>query len=307
MIDLSVVIVTWNNKELLSKCLTSIFKYLINNRYEVIVVDNASEDGSVEMVRKYFPQAKLIRNKVNLRYAGGNNVGIQKAKGRYVLLLNNDTLLVDSSLSKLTKILDKNPKVGALGPKLLNEDLTLQPSARNFPNPIFHFLELTGLVTFLPRSALIGKFYYISEDHNKFKSVDWVSGAALCLRRKALDQIGYLDEDYFFYSEEVDICYRLKKHGWGTFFTPEVRLIHYGNKSGVSLKETRFLQQLKSNDLFLAKHYSNIYRLLFRFVTTVALALMVSRMFFSLLIKGEDRAGNKRLLFRTYLKALAYV
>jgi N-acetylglucosaminyl-diphospho-decaprenol L-rhamnosyltransferase len=229
MIDLSIVILNWNVRELLERCLAS----LRSDHYvlEIIVVDNASRDDSVSMVREKYPQATLIANTENRGFTGGNNQGIEVAHGRYVLVLNPDTEVLGDALDRLVIYLDEHPAVGALGPQLLNPDRSVQSSRRRFPTLATAFFESTWLQGLAPKHVLT--HYYMDDippDH--IHEVDWLNGACTAFRRKVIDQVGVYDtQNFFMYSEELDLCRRVKEAGWKIVYLPEAQVIHYVGKS----------------------------------------------------------------------------
>jgi hypothetical protein len=229
--DASIIIVNFNTKKILKKCLSSIFELTKEIEFEVIVVDNASSDSSVEMIEKFFPKVKIIANRKNLGFGSANNQGIKKAQGKYVCFLNSDVVLVENSLGKLIKISNKHSQVGIYGPKLVNVDKTIQQSAGFFPNLPQVFLWMT-FIDDLPFGKLL-KPYHV--DHDSFyqeeQKVDWVTGAAMMVRKEVFERVGGFDEKIFLYGEEVELCYRVKKAGFSIFYTPVTKLIHIGRAS----------------------------------------------------------------------------
>ncbi|HZO89922.1 MAG TPA: glycosyltransferase [Chthonomonadaceae bacterium] len=206
--DLSVIILSWNTCGLLEKCLRSLACSQPGLEYEVIVVDNASEDDSRAMVRRLFPNVRLLVNPTNVGFSAGNNTAIPHATGRYVLFLNSDTVVLEGALAAMVRYADAHPDIGILGPKLLNADDTLQYSCRRFPNLGTGFFRNTPLGRLFPHNRFALDYLYQNWDHATPRDVDWVSGAALMLRRTLLDQIGGFDEDFFMYCEDVDLCWR---------------------------------------------------------------------------------------------------
>ena len=228
---LSIIVVSWNVKDLLEKCLESIFKYIKNIDFEVIVVDNASKDGSVSMVKEKFDQVKLIDNKKNLGFAKANNQGMEMAQGKYILVLNDDTRLVDNSLEKLVELMEENKDWAIAGCKLLNKDKSLQESVRRFPK----FLDQLLILLKLHHLPLFKKYlnnYLVKDfDYMKFSEVDQIMGALMMMRKSVIDKIGKFDEKYFYWFEEVDLCKRAEDKGLKVVYTPEVNVIHYGGAS----------------------------------------------------------------------------
>ena len=229
MIDLSVVILNWNVRELLDRCLASIR----SSRYtiEIIVVDNASTDASVALVRDKYPQVTLIANELNRGFTGGNNQGLAAATGRYVLVLNPDTVIVDEALDRLVGYLEAEPQVGAVGPMLLNPDRSIQPSRRRFPTALTGFFESTWLQSRAPRDML--RRYYLEDvSASIVQEVDWLNGACTLFRRAVFDRVGGYDEaNFFMYSEELDLCKRIQQAGWRIAYMPDAQVIHYEGQS----------------------------------------------------------------------------
>jgi len=212
--DLSVIIVNFNTKNLLKDCLSSTFNQTQGISFEVLVVDNGSTDDSTAMVKEKFPQASLIENKENLGFARANNQGIRKAKGKYILLLNSDTVLKNNSLLKLIRFAEKHPQAGVIGSRLLNKNESVQPSVAPFFILPKVFLWLTTG----------DRFLYASPE--KPCQVDWVMGAALMIKKEVIDKLGSLDEIFFMYMEEQEWCYRIKKAGWQVWFYPGAEIFH---------------------------------------------------------------------------------
>lgn len=252
--DLSVLIVNWNTCNLLERCLTSIYEDAGAAEYEVIVVDNASQDGSVEMVRKRFPQVQPIANNENQGFARANNQAIRQSRGRYVLLLNPDTEVKLGALGTLVDFMDAHPRVGAGGARLLNTDGTLQTSCYPAPTLLREFWRLFHL----DRLWAYGCYHMADWDLDTPRKVEVVQGAALILRREALDQVGLMDETYFMYSEELDLCYRLQKGGWSLYWIPQSKAVHYGGQSTRQAAAKMFLCLYQSKLLFMRKHHGCI-------------------------------------------------
>lgn len=257
MLDLSVIIVNWNTKKLVEDCLTSIFKFTNDVKFEVIVVDNGSEDGSGEIVSNKFPQVKLILNRQNLGFTKANNLGIKIAKGKYILLLNSDTYLVENSFKKLVEKAEKYENFGALGPLLLNEDRSIQQSVGFFP----HLPQVFWWMSFiddLPYGFLLKPFHV---DHDYFyrkdQEVDWVTGAAIFISKKVIDKVGYLDEKIFMYGEEVELCWRIKRAGFDVYYTPSTKIVHIGRGS-LKIKSSAYIGEYKSVIFFYKKYKGNL-------------------------------------------------
>ena len=238
---MSVVIVSWNVHDLLAQALSSLYRHAEHlDPLEVIVVDNASQDGSAEMVAREFPEVHLIANRDNRGFTGGNNQGLTAASGDYVLLLNSDAEVRPGALQALVSYLDEHPDTGMVGPHLLNADGSTQSSRRRFPTLPVLFLESTWLQGLLPRSAL-ARYYAQDLPDTREQDVDWITGAAMLVRREAVDQVGMFDEGYFMYSEELDWCRRFREAGWRIAYTPRSEIIHYGGKSSEQVTAARHI------------------------------------------------------------------
>ena len=231
--DLSIIIVSYNTKDMTRQCLKVIEKYSEGIDKEVIVVDNNSHDGSGDMISSDFSWVKLIRLTENRGFAGGNTPGMKAASGKYILLLNSDSFLTRNSLSNTISYMDKNPRIGILGCKLTNPDGSLQPSARMLPSPLNKFLTITGLAYRFSKSRFFGRVDFSWWDHSTPRSVGWVVGAFFLIRREAMEEIGYLDERYFLYFEEVDYCITARRKGWDVVFYPYASVVHIGGQSAV--------------------------------------------------------------------------
>lgn len=245
---LSVVIVSFNTRQILSDCLASLFRFSPGENFEVIVVDNASADGSPAMVKKDFPQVRLLVNRRNLGFGRANNQGAALARGEFILLLNSDTLVRPESLALLLAFARRQPRLGALGPGLLNADGTPQASAGSFPDLWVSFKMLFG-EHFFP-------FCRVRFAYSRSRAVDWVVGAALLIKREVFRQVGGFDEKIFMYMEEVELCYRLKKAGFENFFYPEPKIVHLGGQSSVSGKKDPILNIYRGLLYFYRRHYS---------------------------------------------------
>lgn len=257
-VDLSIVIVNWNTRKLLEDCLSSIYKFTKGVSFEVIVVDNGSEDDSQQMVRVKFPQVKLIPNRHNLGFTKANNQGIKIAKGKYCFLLNSDTYLIENSLKKLLEQSESLEDLGALGPLLLNEDRSIQQSAGFFP----HLPQVFWWMSFLddlPGGVILAP-YHIDHDsfYQKEREVDWVTAAAIIVPKKVIKEIGGLDENIFMYGEEVDWCYRIKKANYKVYFSPSTKIIHIGRGSSGKISQNAILGEYRGLVYFYKKHKNSL-------------------------------------------------
>lgn len=231
--DVSVVVVNWNTLQLLRDCLASLIRHTRERTLEVIVIDNASADGSAAMVRDEFPGVRLIVNPKNLGFAAGCNQGLRVARGRQLLLLNSDTLLEDDAVSRLSAFLDSHPEAGVVSCALANADGTPQPSCGHFPRLLGAFFARlrrgrdTG-----PRGDFVYPFLSLDQ-HREVREVDWVAGAVMLVRREVIERVGLLDEGIFLFAEEWDWCFRIRAAGWRILSTPDARIVHLGSGSWV--------------------------------------------------------------------------
>jgi GT2 family glycosyltransferase len=254
---LSIVIVNWNTRELLAACLESVLdeiRALHPQPVQTLVVDNASRDGSAQMVEESFPWVDLTKNQSNVGFARGNNQVMPHIRGRYVLLLNPDTEVRPGAFQKLISFMEAHPEAGGAGPRLLNPDDTLQPSC--YPAPTLT-RELWRLFH-LDAIRHYGTYCMADWDLDKDRVVDTVQGACLILRREVLDQIGLFDEEYFIYSEEVDLCFRLRQAGWSLYWVPQAQVVHYGGQSTQQVAAEMFLKLYESKVIFFRKHYGKL-------------------------------------------------
>jgi len=255
-LDVSVVIVNWNTRDVLRDCLASVYTNTKNIRFEVIVIDNASSDGSAEMVRGEFPHVILLMNPRNLGFATANNQGMSVANGRYVLLLNSDTILLDNAIEKTMAFADSHAQAGIVGCRVLNPDKSLQPTCFMFPSVLNMFLWATYLSKVFATSRFFGRERMIWWHRDDVREVDVATGCFMLVRSQAIEQVGLLDERFFMYGEETDWCCRFKKAGWRILFTPDAEIIHLGGASTRQMSSEMFLQYVKSMLLLFKKHKS---------------------------------------------------
>jgi len=252
--NVSIIIVSWNTRSHLYNCLTSVYKQISSVNFEVIVIDNGSGDGSQEMVENQYPQVTLIKNATNRGFAAANNQGIAVAQGRYVLLLNSDTVVLHNSIDRVVSFADTHPDAAVVGCRVLNPDGTLQPTCFMFPSVLNMLLSSTYLYKIFPGSRFFGRermSWWLRDD---VREVDVVTGCFMLVRRDAIEQVGRLDEQFFMYAEEADWCYRFKQRGWKVLFTPDAEIIHYGGQSTKQTAVEMMLQVRGSILQFMRKH-----------------------------------------------------
>jgi hypothetical protein len=257
MMDLSISIVNHNNKECLAACLESIYIHAPDLRFEVIVVDNGSSDGSTEFVRQAFPLATVIENSENRGFVRANNQGIRASQGRYVLSLNNDAIIRDGTLGGLVQFMNEHPDVGVCGPKVLNQDGSFQYQCRrSFPtisSSLFYFLKLHRL---FPASERFGRYLMTHRDCDEGGQVDSVSGCCLMVRREVIEKVGVLDENFVMYGDDLDWCYRIKQAGWKVWYVPDVQIVHLGGQSSRRLPGKCIVWFYRAMVIFYRKHYA---------------------------------------------------
>lgn len=259
MICLSVAIVNWNTRDLLLDALASLYAAPPSFPFEVIVVDNASADGSAEAVADRFPQVCLLANQTNTGYAQGNNQAMERARGAYILLLNPDVLLPPGGLEKAVAFMEQRPEAGALGVRQVYPDGKLQRSVRGFPSPLAVWWELIGLSRLLPQARAFGAYRMTWFDYTHEAEVDQPMGTFLLIRRAAMEQVGLLDENFPIFFNEVDWCLRCKRAGWKIYFTPDVEIVHYGGASTAQVGAAMAWESRRGLLRFYAKHYRAVW------------------------------------------------
>ncbi len=259
---LSISLVNTNNRELLRACLQSLFTQEHGVEFETILVDNISNDGSAEMVATEFPQVQLIRNTQRKGFAMNHNQAIRASRGDFILVLNEDTIVRPGALKAMCDFLETHDDTGAVGCRLENPDGTLQRSCYKFPSPTRSIAENLLLVAAFPNNSLWGD--YRAWAHDAVRYVDFVSGAAIMVRRKVIETTGLLDEGFFIYAEETDWCRRMHKDGWKVAFTPEGTIVHYGGQSSVAIKDRQFCEFTRNQLRFIKKHHGALGGVIYR-------------------------------------------
>ncbi len=230
--ELSIVIVNYNVKYFLEQCLHSVLKALTNIKSEVFVVDNNSVDGSAQLIREKFPQINFIENQENVGFSKANNQAIRLAEGKYILLLNPDTIVEENTFSRIIDFMNQNPEAGGLGVKMIDgKGAFLPESKRGLPTPWVAFYKMFGISKLFPKSKKFGKYHLSYLDENEIHEVDVLAGAFMLLRKKTLDEIGLLDETFFMYGEDIDLSYRITLGGYKNYYYPETTIIHYKGES----------------------------------------------------------------------------
>jgi GT2 family glycosyltransferase len=254
---LSVVIVNYNVEHFLEQCLTSVRQAMQGIEGEVFVVDNKSVDGSVQMVKKKFPEVILIENSKNLGFSRANNQAIRQSKGEYILLLNPDTIVEETTFTKVVEFMDNTPDAGGLGVMMVDGKGNFLPeSKRGLPTPEVSFYKIFGLSSIFPRSKKFGKYHLTYLDKNEIHQVDVLSGAFMLLRRKTLDITGLLDETFFMYGEDIDLSYRILQAGYKNYYFPKTRIIHYKGESTKKSSVNYVFVFYNAMIIFARKHYA---------------------------------------------------
>jgi GT2 family glycosyltransferase len=256
--DLSIIIVSWNVRDLLERCILSLPSPGPELETEIIVVDNASTDGSVDMVLSQFPHVRVVANEENKGFTVANNQGLALSQGRYLLLLNPDAEVVGDALATMVRHGDDHPEVGALGPQLCYPDGSLQSSRRRFPTMVTALVESTVFQEWWPDIRVLRRYYMADTSDEATQPVDWLVGACLLVRREVYDQLGGLDEGFFMYSEELDWCRRIKDAGWEVVYLPSATVVHHEGKSSEQVVAARHIHFQSSKVRYFRKHHGSL-------------------------------------------------
>jgi hypothetical protein len=287
--QLSVIVVTMNSAHFIEACLRSVGKQSLRFPHEVIVVDNASSDGTVEIVQKTFPRTRLIRLSENKGFSAGNNAGIRASTGDTVLLLNPDTVLGENALEALMSRLDADTSAAAAGPKIFNEDGTLQRTGISFPSIWNTVCEILLLDKAFPHSKVFGRHRRLYEDPDRSIPVDYLQGSCLMVKRASLEAAGLLDEGYFMYFEEVDLCRKFRTLGWKTVYEPAADIIHFGGSGAGFYDRVRLTHFYASYMRYLRLHEKKSTRNLFRNLLTIRAMTRIGAFFVGALLIPEKR------------------
>lgn len=276
MIDLSVIIVTWNCRQYAMDCLASIAAYPPQKDIEIILVDNQSNDGTVEAVRGGFPAVRVIANENNAGFAVANNQAVSLSNGRFILLLNPDTIVYKGAFDAMINYLDAHPDVAAVGPVIFNGDGSQQFTGVRFPCLWNLLSETFFLDRLFPRSRIFGRHKALYEDFTKPFPVDFLQGSCLMLRGSVLDTVGLLDEEYFMYFEETDLCFRIRCAGYGIHFVPDAAVTHFGGGEEGHFTELRLLHYHRSLLMFYRKNHGVFSRIALRFVIALRSSIRIA-------------------------------
>lgn len=299
MTTIAVIIVNWNTRQRLEACLRSIASCSPQNlRFATIVADNASSDGSPAMIRAQFPSVTLIENRQNLGFAAANNQALRASSDDFILLLNPDTIVHPEAIDALLNHLWLYPEVGAVGPKLLNADGSCQVSAHPEPTLWRELWRLIHLDRFIPLSQYPEEYFSTPD----FKTADVLMGACILLRREVLDQIGLFDEQFFIYSEEVDLCQRIRQAGWRIHYLPAAQVTHFGAASTCQVAGPMFIELYRNKLKYFRKHDGELAARRYRWILRITALLRVAAGSIAGLIQPGYR--QKTQLYRRLLRAL---
>ncbi len=281
---LSVIIVSFNSSSFLGDCLDSLIKNPPGFRFEIVVVDNASKDRSAKIIKESFPDVKLIENKENLGFAKANNIAIKNTDSEYILLLNSDCHVYKDSLDKMIVFMEENPGAGVQGPKIINSDGSIQYSCRNFPS-FFDAGMHSILENIAPDNPFSRRYKLVNMQRDRVMEVDWVSGSCMFIRRHALNDTGLLDERYFMYVEDTDLCYQMWKKNWKVFYNPDAQVLHHIGGSSENRKVRSSIRMQKSALYFFWKNNKKSIKIMMLPVIVIVLGLRILLTFFKNLLK----------------------
>ncbi len=284
---LCISVISYNSLSFLKECLDSLISYPSNKEYEIVVVDNASSDGSPEFIKNSYPQIKLIINNVNIGFAAANNQAIKSSKSEYVLLINSDCQVYKDSINKLIEFMDSAQNAGVIGPKIINGDGSIQFSCRKFPSILDAGLH-SILTNIAPNNPFSRKYKLVDINRDNPFEVDWVSGSCMLIRRDALDDAGLMDEHYFMYVEDVDLCYQMWKKNWKVFYFQHSEILHHIGGSTTDKKIKASIRMQKSIFYFFWKNYKKSWKILLIPFLIIVLGLRIFLTFFKGIFKRND-------------------
>lgn len=287
--EVTIIIVNWNTRDYLDKCLESLIRQK-DVKSEIIVVDNFSQDGSVEFVREKYPSVKLIENRSNIGFGAAQNQGFQQAQGRYLFVLNPDVVFPEEDiLFKIVRFADEHPDYGLIGPRIENPDGTLHFSARSFPTLGTGIFRRTPIGRLFPNNRYVRSYILADWDHREIREVDWLSGAALLLRKSMIDEIGGFDTRFYMYCEDVDLAYRAKQHGWKAVYFPDVTVVHRIGAASDKAPFRMIYHFHRSMLNFYLKHYARGMGLV---LLPIAAAGICARAIFIMLLALRPQKGD---------------
>ena len=262
--DISFIIVNWNAIKYLSQCIASIVENSQSFSYEIIVVDNASSDGSPDIIKNQFPDIKVICNGSNLGFAKANNIGIRQSQGDFLCLVNSDVVVLKDSVDKLLAYIKSQPTIGMVGPQIIGIKGEIQRSCMEHPTLSNMFARAIAFNSVFPKSKLLGNYLMTDWEHDSLRRVDIINGCFWLIRKKALDKVGLLDEQFFMYGEDMDWCKRFWNNHWEISFYPDVKVIHYGGASSANAPVRFYIEMHKANLKYWEKHHGAFSLYIFR-------------------------------------------
>lgn len=275
--DLSIIIVNYNTKKLTLDCIKSIYKSKTNYQYEILVVDNNSRDDSVRVLKDTFKNIILIQNKENVGFAKANNQAMKISKGRYILLLNSDTIVRENTLDTIIKFMEENDDVGSTGCKVVLPNGELDKAChRGFPTPEASFFYMTGLAKRFPNNPKFNSYHKSYLHMDEIHEIDCLVGAFMMVRRKTIEEVGMLDETYFMYGEDIDWCYRIKKAGWKIYFNPNVSIVHYKGASSRKKPFKIVYEFYRAMFIFHKNHFASKYNMFINLLVYLGITLKLS-------------------------------
>lgn len=292
----SLCIVTYKSRDLLSDCLRSVYQTPPEDGFEVIVVDNHSQDGTIELLQADFPQVEYEENMANEGYTRPMNTALKMSRGKYLVQLNPDTLVVPGAFDNLVRFMDSHPEVGICTPKVLNRDGTLQKQCRRSAGrPWDAITYFSGLSRRFPRNPRFAKYLMTYLNDDEANEVEAVSGSCMVIRRDVIDQIGYLDEQFFAYQEDADFCFRAREAGWRIFYVPDAQIYHYGGEGGSGVEVYRSIYQWhRSYFLYYRKHLAKDYFFLFNWLIYLLIGAKLALTLGFTLLRKKKYAGTKK-------------
>jgi GT2 family glycosyltransferase len=295
-VDLSVCIVSYQARAYLQDCLDSLAAHPYEGSTEVVVVDNHSHDGTLEMLSEAYPEVRAIRTREHEGYTRPMNRAMRAARGRMLLLLNPDTLVLEGALNRLVAFLESRPEVGICGPKVLNRDGSLQkPCRRSAARPWDVLSYFSGLADRFPHDRRFSGYYMGYMDEDETHEVEGVSGSCMLIRREVVDHIGFLDERFYAYQEDADYCFRARAHGWQIYYVPAAEIIHYGGQGGSRVHPYRSIFEWhKSYWLYYRKNLARDYLFLFNWIYYLAMGLKLLGSLALNLVRREKVAGGRK-------------
>jgi GT2 family glycosyltransferase len=298
-LTVSVIIVSWNARDHLMKCLASLAPAVCRHPMEIIVVDNASSDGSADAVQERFPHVRLIRNADNLGFAKGNNAGIRASTGRYLCLVNSDVEVLPDCITRLVDYCEGHPETGMAGPKVLGGDGELQRSCRGFPTLWNMFCRALALDTIFPKSRLFAGYSLSYWPQDSLRPVDMLSGCFWLVRQEALATAGLLDESFFMYAEDMDWCKSFWNHGWKVMFVPAAEAVHYGGGSSANAPVRFYIERHRADLQYWRKHHSGVAVTCYTVITGLHLLLRAAGYAVAGLLKPHGRKSCRDKMRRS--------